>query len=173
MMRASPHENPRSSQVDAIAWSAALALALAVALPGCKKSGDSSPPDDVGAAQADDDDGGDADQADADADQDSGEAQLTATSFEETVNDHIDDVVGCYEQSRAENPELAGTLEANFTIAADGSIAAVAATDASSLKDEGLINCIKGKAAGWGFGKPASGESMTLTFPFDLTPPPS
>ncbi len=145
---------------------AALALALT---PGCKKDADSTPPDDAEAAGADDDDDDD-DAAAPVEDEEPVEAVLDPGTFEETVTDNMDDIGECFGTANAENPELKGTINAMFTIGADGKVSEFKVEEGSSLNDEGLNACITEKVKGWDFPKPASGEPTTLPFPFNLEP---
>ncbi len=156
----------------------ALLSGLLVATPGCKKSGETNVPDE----QAEDDDDGTNDGDDAEDADDAAEGAdesdaagddatpLTTSSFEETVNNHMEDVASCYGDAVAANAELQGTLDGVFTIAADGTVAEFKAAEGSSLNDEGLNACITEKTKDWVFDKPAGGENMTLNFPFNLTP---
>jgi len=143
-----------------------LLLGLAIAsAPACKKDEESAPPVET----ADDVDPSD----DSDADEDDSEApeeQLSQTLFEETVQGNMDDVLDCYTQAAAENPELAGKVIVAFTIAADGSVESAAIDEGSTLNDETMNSCLDEKFRAWSFAKPPSGESMTLTFPFTLAP---
>ena len=138
-----------------------------VATPACKKNEESTPPP----TDIDDEaDVEDEDDADDDADDDDAEEQLSQTLFEEQVQGNMDDVLDCYVQASSENAELAGKVIVSFTVAADGSVEAAEVDESSSLNDEGMNACLKGKFAGWTFAKPPSGESMTLNFPFSLAP---
>ncbi len=136
-----------------------------VATPACKKSEESTPPPNDIDDEADVEDDADADEDDADV-----EEQLSQTLFEEQVQGNMDDVLDCYVQASSENPELAGKVIVSFTIAADGSVEAAEIDEGSSLNDEGMNGCLKGKFDGWTFAKPPSGEPMTLSFPFSLAP---
>ncbi len=143
-----------------------LGLAIAAA-PACKKDEESTPPVET----ADDiDDEGDDDEGDVDEDEDDAPEQLSQTLFEETVQGNMDDVLDCYTQAAAENPELAGKVIVAFTIAADGSVESATIDESSTLNDEAMNTCLDGKFRAWSFAKPPSGESMTLSFPFSLAP---
>ncbi|MCA9717674.1 MAG: AgmX/PglI C-terminal domain-containing protein [Myxococcales bacterium] len=149
----------------ALLGAAILALALA---PGCKKDADSTPPDDESGLD-DDAGGGEPDAADAD-DAEPTEAALDPSTFEETVNDNMDDVGECFGTANAANPELKGTIDTMFTVGPDGKVSEFKVNESSSLNDEGLNACITEKVKGWQFPKPASGEPTTLPFPFNLEP---
>lgn len=144
-----------------------LGLALA-ATPACKKNEESAPPTDIDDETDDDDADDDDDDADDDADAD--EEILSQTLFEEQVQGNMDDVLDCYVQASSENAELAGKVIVTFTVAADGSVETAEIDESSSLNDEGMNSCLKGKFSGWTFAKPPSGEPMTLSFPFNLAP---
>lgn len=142
-----------------------LGLALA-ATPACKKNEESAPPTDID-DETDDDDDADDDDAD---DAEEAEEILSQTLFEEQVQGNMDDVLDCYVQASSENAELAGKVLVTFTVAADGSVETAEIDESSSLNDEGMNSCLKGKFSGWTFAKPPSGEPMTLSFPFSLAP---
>ncbi len=146
---------------------AAFALALT---PGCKKDADSTPPEDAEAADADDDDDDDDDDAAAAEEEEPAEAVLDPGTFEETVTDNMDDIGECFSTANAANPELKGTIDAMFTIGADGKVSEFKVGESSTLNDEGLNACITEKVKAWDFPKPASGEPTTLPFPFNLAP---
>jgi hypothetical protein len=148
------------------------AVAAAVGLSGCKKEpsvdpGEASPAgssdggDVLDDDAADDDDGRDADEA--------GVEPLSKANFDETVHDHFSEVSDCYIAALEGNPELAGTLEAEFTIGDDGQVVSVTVVEGSTLADEGLIACIDAAAKTWDFAVPSHGE-MTLRYPFNLAP---
>ncbi|MCA9636896.1 MAG: AgmX/PglI C-terminal domain-containing protein [Myxococcales bacterium] len=141
-----------------------LALALTLA-PACKKEGESAPPSGGGEVDGGGDDG-DA----GDGDGGAAEQYLSQGVFEEEVQGHMDDVGECYGQASADNPELAGKVIVNFTIAGDGSVSAAEIDEGSTLNDEAMNTCLKGKIAGWRFSKTSSGEPMSLVFPFNLSP---
>lgn len=143
-----------------------LGLTIAAA-PACKKDEESAPPVET----ADEVDSGDDSSSDADEDDsEAPEEQLSQTLFEETVQGNMGDVLDCYTQAAAENPELAGKVLVAFTIAADGSVESAAIDESSTLSDETMNSCLDGKFRAWSFARPPSGESMTLTFPFTLAP---
>lgn len=158
----------RTSRAATIACAFALLFA-----PGCKKDADTTPPDDAA------DSGGDLDDEDAPdesggADEEPEEAEaeevLTPGTFEETVNNNSGDVVDCYTEANAANPELKGDMQVLFTVGADGKVTEIKVEEGSTLNDEGLTKCVEEKVKGWQFPKPASGEPTSLPFPFSLEP---
>lgn len=148
-----------------ISMAAALALLSIVA---CKKT-DTTTPTDGTATDVDDDAATDAGGS---ADDDASEPEqaiLSKGSFDETINDHMQEVSDCYVAALEGNPELAGKLDAEFTFGADGVPTSVVAADGSTLTDEGLVQCIGEAAKGWGFGVPKE-DGMKLRYQFNLAP---
>ena len=96
------------------------------------------------------------------------EALMSKSSFDETVHDHFGEISDCYLAALEANPELAGTINAEFTFDADG-VPTLAVAESSSLSDEGLVACIGEAAKGWSFGKPKE-AGMTMSYPITLEP---
>lgn len=146
-------------------------VVVALALAACNKEETVNP--DEGSAVDDDFAAGapeDGDESVADADDEPEAAVLTQTSFEEGINEHMQDVADCYADAQSKNAKLGGTMQARFTIAADGKVERVEAVEGSSLDDDGMTKCIEDKAKGWEFDPTPSGESMPMEFPFTLAP---
>jgi TonB family protein len=77
-------------------------------------------------------------------------------------------VQDCYERELKRDPQLAGKVEIEFTIGADGSVED--ARVAQNRMGSGEVgNCIVGRILRWKFPKP-SGGSVTVNFPFIFTP---
>ena len=147
-----------------------LALAVGLGLAGCKKEPTTDPGSATPATSEDDDGASSDDSDDSDEASDEGEAPLGKANFDETVFEHFSEVSDCYVAALEGNPELAGKLEADFTIGADGSLVELVAVEGSTLAaDEAMLACIKSAASGWSFAKPADGD-MTLRYTFDLQP---
>lgn len=147
-------------------------LALLTAL-GCKKEA-TTPPDGeaVEADEADPVDEADAtDEVEADeADEADAEAPtpLTKAGFDETIHDHFSEISDCYVAGLEGNPDLAGTINAEFTFDAEGAPTMAVGAD-STLTDEGVVNCIAEASKGWEFGVPKE-AGMKLNYPIKLEP---
>ncbi len=141
--------------------------AVATLSVGCKKQDTTTPADATPVA----DEAEETDEADdaEDADEAEGAVALNKANFDETINDHFSEVSDCYVAALEGNAELAGKLDADFTIGADGKVTNVVAAEGSTLSDAGLVACIQAAAAAWAFGVPADGE-MTLRYSFNLAP---
>lgn len=145
-----------------------VAAVAAVGLGGCKKEPSVNPDTSSRAGS----DGGDVledSEGDDDGPGDATVEPLSKANFDDTVHDHFSEVSDCYVAALEGNPELAGTLEAEFTIGDDGQVVSVTVVEGSSLTDAGLIACINSAAASWDFAVPAHGE-MSLRYPFTLAP---
>jgi TonB family protein len=148
-------------------------LVVALAFVGCDKDAETSNPDE--AASTDDDfaqgapeEGTGEDTMEEPAEEEA--VVLTQSSFEQGINDHMQDVADCYADAQSKNAKLEGTMNARFTISADGKVESVEALDGSTLKDDGMTACIQEKAQAWQFDPTPSGESMPMEFPFTLAP---
>jgi hypothetical protein len=130
----------------------------------CKKQ-DSTPPSDATPT----DEADEADEVDEPADEADEVEALSKSSFDETINDHMQEVGDCYVVLLETNPEAQGKLEADFTFGADGVPTSVTAASGSTLTDESLVQCIAEAAKGWGFGMPKE-DGMTLRYSFNLAP---
>ncbi len=141
-------------------------LVLAVAAPGCKKSGESAAP----TSGADEDEGGSAGGGGGgEGDEGGGEEFLTASGFEEFVQGKGGEVSECFSEASEKTPGLGGKLILDFTIAGDGSVESTAVGEGSTLTDATFVGCVQKKAAGWRLPKTRDGEAMTLSFPFALS----
>jgi outer membrane biosynthesis protein TonB len=154
---------PRATQLATRAVFAAL-ITLSF---GCKKS-DTTTPDD---AAPEDESSSESEPEPAPAEEEEpAEVALDPGSFEEAINEHMSDIADCYTTANASNPELKGEMNTLFTIGPDGKISEFKVEEGSSLNDEGLTQCIIEKSKTWQFPKPASGEAISLPFPFNLEP---
>lgn len=153
----------------AIAFAAVATLSVA----GCKKEPTTAPTDDGAPAEDADagddilDDGDDGDASSIETDE--GAGPLSKASFDETIHEHFDEVSDCYVSALGDNPDLQGTLNAEFTISAEGQVVGIVAIDDSTLADEALLECITAAASSWTFAVPAAGE-MNLRYPYKLAP---
>ena len=150
-------------------------LALTVAtLLGCRGEGSSTTPDEAPTPAEPSEDVDEVDEVDGasevgDDPAPEPAAALDKASFDATVNDNMQDVSDCYVVALANEPELAGTFEAAFTIDTEGRASAVEMLEGSTLSSEPMRACIEMKAREWSFAKPADAE-MRLTYSFTLEP---
>jgi hypothetical protein len=143
-----------------------LAMATgAVNLAGCKKSSDTTAPDDGsgGEVSKPEDNDGDA------AQEDSAPEFLTVDVFEDVVNAKTSDVTDCFAAAKEKKPDLGGKLMLEFTIDGTGKVSAVKTEAGSTVNDPGLTTCVTDKAKAWPFPKTRDGEPMTLPFAFNLS----
>jgi outer membrane biosynthesis protein TonB len=99
----------------------------------------------------------------------SGSPGLTRPQIDSVVRSRGRGVKRCYEQGLAANPGLAGTILVRFVVGASGSV--ISARPASStLADAAVTQCIMSEVKSWKFPKPTGGASVTVEYPFDLTP---
>lgn len=96
------------------------------------------------------------------------EGSLDADIVRRIVRAHINEVRYCYSQGLARNPTLAGKLEIEFVILADGKVA-TAIVRPSTLADPQVGNCTANAIRRWIFPKPESGVVKVL-YPFSLSP---
>lgn len=149
-----------------------LAATATLSVAGCKQDPPSTSPDDAVTDQPAESDAEPEDETD-DAETDDADEEvaspLNKANFDETINEHFEEVADCYAAALEGGPDLQGKLNAEFTISADGHASQVVAAEGSSLSDAGLVACISAAAAAWSFPVPAQGE-MVLPYTFDLAP---
>lgn len=83
------------------------------------------------------------------------------------VRAHIEEVRHCYSQGLAKNPDLAGRVAVQFTIATTGRVSE-AGIASSTLDDENVNMCIVEAVKRWKFPKPD--DVVAVTYPFVLDP---
>lgn len=152
------------------ARTAALTLALSF---GCEKGGETASPGDVASEPSDD--AGDFNESSEELSprgsiEKPEDAILTVSGFEDAVNAHMQDVVDCFSDAKANNDKLGTKLVADFRIDGEGKVTGIDAIDGSDVDDAGLLTCIKDKTTNWGLAPPPGGEATNMTFPFDFTP---
>lgn len=79
----------------------------------------------------------------------------------QVIGSHINEVRYCYERELVRDPQLEGTLRVRFTIAADGSVAAVEVTTAMHPE---VDRCVKERIRGWTFSE--SDGVTVVNYPF-------
>jgi hypothetical protein len=85
------------------------------------------------------------------------------------VRQHVNEVRACYEQALPRKPTLAGRVVAMFTIAPNGTVL-TAALQASTLGERGVEDCIVAATRRWLYPQPLGGGTVTVSYPFLLTP---
>lgn len=143
------------------------ALVFLVLSLGCNKSeASTAAPDDAtgaGADEADLDDASQPDESDAE-DEAPEQPVLTLTTFEETVQANMQDVLDCFGDAGVSS----GKLVADFKIDGEGSVTEVVASGSSTVKKEEVLACIRDKANGWQLPPPPGGNATNMQFPFEL-----
>lgn len=85
---------------------------------------------------------------------------------------HRNEVKLCYEYEMEKDPTLAGRVEVQFTISAQGEvIAAVVAK--STMNHPVLERCVVAAVRRWKFPKPLGGGIVIVSYPFNFSPGPS
>ena len=147
-----------------------LCLLTLVAAPGCKKDATTPPEGDGGGAEVagrEDNDG--AEEGGAGGYDGPLEEILSADAFEELMQAKQGDVADCFAAAKEANPELAGQLAFDITVAGDGSVASITFDEASSIQDATITACVEEKARGWQFYKTRDGGEMTLPYSLNLS----
>ena len=80
------------------------------------------------------------------------------------INSHLNEVHGCYERALLKDPGLAGKVVLEWTIGANGRVAA-AKTKSSTLRNASVEACILSNLKGWTFPAPKGGV-VIITYPF-------
>lgn len=83
------------------------------------------------------------------------------------VRAHIAEIRHCYNQGLELDPTLAGRVEVDFVIDSEGTV--TRSTARSEMKGE-VPECIANAVAHWSFPKPADGDDVAVTYPFELEP---
>ncbi len=74
----------------------------------------------------------------------------------------------CYEQGLQSDPKLKGTVSTNFTINANGQVAAISIAG-TTLNSKLVEDCISLRIKSWKFPLPQGGKSISVQVPFNLT----
>ncbi len=94
--------------------------------------------------------------------------QIPAALIRRTVNRNFAKLRACYEQGRANDAALAGSVRVSFAVLRDGQVDYVS-TSGSELPSEDVLECIE--RAFYGFRFPSPGSSpANITYPFQLSP---
>ncbi|MCP3058292.1 AgmX/PglI C-terminal domain-containing protein [Myxococcus sp. K38C18041901] len=80
------------------------------------------------------------------------------------INSHLNEVHGCYERALLKDPGLAGKVVLEWTIGANGRVAA-AKTKSSTLRNASVEACILSNLKTWTFPAPKGGV-VIITYPF-------
>jgi outer membrane biosynthesis protein TonB len=84
------------------------------------------------------------------------------------IRAHIGEIKDCYEAKLIYDPNLAGRVVVQFTIAQDGSVLH-AITQSSTMKNEAVEDCINEVICDWRFPKPMGGGIVIVAYPFNFT----
>jgi len=85
------------------------------------------------------------------------------------IRRHINEVKACYEQELSRQPDLAGKIDVQFTIAASGEVVA-SQLARSTMGNARVESCTVEAVRRWQFAKPLGGGVIVITYPFVLTP---
>ena len=85
------------------------------------------------------------------------------------IRRHINEVKWCYDQELSRQPDLAGRLMVQFTIAATGQVIASVLQN-STMGNAKVENCTVQAVRRWEFPKPLGGGIVIVSYPFVLTP---
>lgn len=155
LQRAGSSARPRDKSDDMTQlrtpWTLALCLVTLALAPACKKSGTTAPDGEAGGYDG------------------PSEEILTVDAFEEAMQRNQSDVADCFAQAKEQNPELAGRLALDITVAGDGSVAGIKFEDSSTIKEASITSCVEEKAKGWRFPKTRDGGEMTLPYALNLS----
>ena len=85
------------------------------------------------------------------------------------IRRHINEVKACYERELAHQPDLAGRMLVQFTIAASGQVVA-SVLQRSTMGNARVESCTIEAVRRWQFPKPLGGGTVIISYPFVLTP---
>jgi TonB family protein len=85
------------------------------------------------------------------------------------VRAHINEVRSCYNQGLTKNRQLGGRVALDFTIGANGKVESATVAE-TTLSDATVGECMAKAAKRWTFPKPTGGGSVTVGYPFNLSP---
>jgi len=85
------------------------------------------------------------------------------------IRHHIDEVKACYEQELSRQPDLAGKIDVEFTVAALGQVVA-STLKRSTMGNARVESCTVEAVRRWQFPKVRGGGIVVMTYPFILTP---
>lgn len=79
------------------------------------------------------------------------------------------DVAHCYEAELGANPYLSGSVVVHFEIGPNGHVIATRVQD-TDFPELAIGSCVSAVAAMWKFPRPADGEAIEVTYPFEFQP---
>ncbi len=85
------------------------------------------------------------------------------------VRAHINEIRSCYNQGLAQDPNLSGRVNIEFTIGPNGKVLDAKVT-ASTLTNTTVEGCMEKALKRWKFPKPAGGGKVKVSYPFILQP---
>ncbi len=92
------------------------------------------------------------------------QGQIDRDAVAQVINDHVNEIRGCYERALLENPNIgAGKVALEWTIGGDGSVVEVG-TKVSTLKSPEVVGCLLDLLRGLKFPKPQGGV-VVVSYP--------
>jgi TonB family protein len=95
---------------------------------------------------------------------------LAPEAIRRVVQRNLAQIAHCHEAGLAQNPTLSGRIAIRFVIGPNGSVLAAGVAQ-SSVSVPTVGTCITSAVRRWNFPAPPSGGTVTVTYPFMLTPP--
>jgi len=98
-----------------------------------------------------------------------GVASVSGELDKETVRRYIqtkmDQIRWCYQQEVQKNPDLAGQIVLQWTIAPTGKVVGVSVSS-STMNNQSVEQCIVSRVGTWVFPSPKGGGAVKVTYPF-------
>jgi hypothetical protein len=91
--------------------------------------------------------------------------------IKDVIREHHREVRACYEMELVKQPDLAGRVLSQFTIAATGSVVGVVLRD-STVANPAIEECLRRRLLTWKFPKPVGGGSVDVVYAFNFFPSP-
>ena len=92
------------------------------------------------------------------------EGGMSREQVKKVIDQHMDEIVYCYEMAISTAPGLAGKAVFEWTIKTSGKVGTVG-IKSSDVRSDYLHSCIKDSIKGWQFPKPTHSE-VTVSYPF-------
>jgi outer membrane biosynthesis protein TonB len=93
-----------------------------------------------------------------------GQGHLDRDEIQKVINKHIGQIQRCYERELLRTPGLSGKVQVEWTIATSGKVRSARQTY-TSIRSNGVSNCILGAIRSWVFPRPKGGE-VIVNYPF-------
>ncbi|MCB9597864.1 MAG: energy transducer TonB [Sandaracinaceae bacterium] len=98
--------------------------------------------------------------------------RLDATAIRDVVRDHRDELGFCFAWQLHSHPDLNGRVTMEFEIGPDGHVTEARVAD-DALGDETVTRCFTGVTRRMEFPEPEGGGTVTVRYPFILSPEPA